>query len=298
MAVLDIHADDYAVSLHTSQDILECLRRGCLNSISIIPNNDSLIQSMQLLQAEWDTLPVKPEISIHINLIDGDSLAGKEAILLCDENGYCRAKWGRLFIQSWVPGKKHREMKQELKTEIRAQIERCIPFLPKPDAIRIDSHQHTHMIPIVAKALLEVIDEEAYPVSFVRSAREPLDIFLKKFSLYPGYSTVNFVKNMILNLCAGGLEKGLRKRNISYGLLWGLVMSGHMDWERIEALLPDMKVYAKAKNKDLEILFHPGRMQANEVTPQACKPEVNEFYLSENRDIERNAVMQLSGRIN
>ena len=38
MCRLDIHADDYALSPNTSEDILQCLRAGKLNSISVLTN--------------------------------------------------------------------------------------------------------------------------------------------------------------------------------------------------------------------------------------------------------------------
>lgn len=38
MSKIDIHADDYALSPNTSEDILQCLRAGKLNSISVLTN--------------------------------------------------------------------------------------------------------------------------------------------------------------------------------------------------------------------------------------------------------------------
>ena len=35
---IDIHADDFGESLHASRDILECLKDGKLNSISVLAN--------------------------------------------------------------------------------------------------------------------------------------------------------------------------------------------------------------------------------------------------------------------
>lgn len=293
MSIIDIHADDYGVSMNASLQILECIKQEKLDSISIIPNTDYFEESVRVLMETLVVLIKKPLISIHLNLIDGYSLAGKEAELLCDENGYCKISWGKLFLISCFPGKKRKQLKHDLKLEIKKQIERMIPYLPVKTGLRIDSHQHTHMIPVVAQALMEVIDEECYPVEFVRVAKEPLCVFLKKFSLYASYSPINIVKNVILNLCAVNLEKKLSERKIDYDLLWGLVMSGHMDVDRIQLLQDDMLEYVNRKNKNLEILFHPGQTLACEITPAACKAEINEFYLSENRNIERYAVLNL-----
>ena len=35
---IDIHADDFGESVHASRDILDCLKDGKLNSISVLAN--------------------------------------------------------------------------------------------------------------------------------------------------------------------------------------------------------------------------------------------------------------------
>ena len=35
---IDIHADDFGESIHASKDILECLKKGKLDSISVLAN--------------------------------------------------------------------------------------------------------------------------------------------------------------------------------------------------------------------------------------------------------------------
>ena len=49
MPQIDIHADDYALTVHTSHDILSCLRAGKLDSISIVPNTACFRACMDLL---------------------------------------------------------------------------------------------------------------------------------------------------------------------------------------------------------------------------------------------------------
>lgn len=38
MSKVDIHADDYCLSPHMSDDILDCIRAGKLDSISVVTN--------------------------------------------------------------------------------------------------------------------------------------------------------------------------------------------------------------------------------------------------------------------
>ena len=46
--------------------------------------------------------------------------------------------------------------------------------------LRIDSHQHTHMIPVVAEALFEVLEEQGWKASYIRDAKEPFLYFCKR----------------------------------------------------------------------------------------------------------------------
>ena len=293
MSTVYFHADDYGISLNNSKEILECLKKGKLDSISIIPNTNHFEECMNLLINEWDSLPNTPLISVHLNFIDGNSLAKESLPLLHDQNNIMTISWGKLFLSSFIPGRHKNDLKQQLKAEIKAQIDTIIKSLPTDCPLRIDSHMHTHMIPVVAQALVEVIDQYNYPVTFVRVAQEPFWAFLKKGSLYKTYSPINFIKNIILNLLSPFLKKELKKRGIAYNMLWGLIMSGHMDKQRIEVLYKDILQCSHKKDLDLEILFHPGQVLTDELDSANCKEDVNAFYLSENRNIERTAVLTL-----
>ena len=291
MPTVDFHADDYGISLNNSREILECLKKGKLNSISIIPNTNHYEECMELLRNEWNSLPASPLISVHLNFIDGKSLSDESLPLLHDSNKLMTTSWGKLFIASFIPGNRRKQLKQQLQEEIKAQIDAVTKSLPQDCPLRIDSHMHTHMIPVVAQALLEVIDNYQYPVTFIRIAQEPFGAFIKKISLYKTYSPINFIKNIILNILSPSLKRELKRRHIAYSMLWGLIMSGHMDKNRIEVLYLDILHCANKKNLDLEILFHPGQALPDELDSANCKDDVNSFYLSENRIVEKTAVL-------
>ena len=76
----DIHADDYALTLNTSKDMLECMRAGKLDSISIVPNMLSFEPCMELLYGEIPHLPFLPCMSVHLDFVEGRSLAGAAAV--------------------------------------------------------------------------------------------------------------------------------------------------------------------------------------------------------------------------
>ncbi|MBP9996425.1 MAG: ChbG/HpnK family deacetylase [Lachnospiraceae bacterium] len=295
--MIDYHADDYGLSVTNSRIMIDCIKNKRLDSISIIPTMDCYEECKKMLLSEWDSFDSKPLITVHIDLIDGNALSGEEHVLIKDDNGYNISSWGGLFIASCIPGKKRDRLKKELREEILAQMEAVYVGLPDECELRLDSHMHTHMIPVVRDAMFEAVDSfsEKYNVkpAFVRVAREPITPFLSKPKLYLTYSPINFVKNVILNILSPGMERRLRERGIDYGLLWGLIMSGHMDLDRCTVLLDDMTKYANKRGRSMEILYHPGRILTDEVTKAHCKEDVTDFYVSENRDVELEAVNKL-----
>ena len=70
-------------------------------------------------------------------------------------------------------------------------------------------------------------------------------------------------------------------------------MSGKMDMDRIRKLYPKMVEVADRNNRRLEILFHPGLTLEEEKCSEIAEDALKDFYLSENRHIEKNAVMNI-----
>ena len=192
MPNVDIHADDYALTVNTSKDMLSCMKKGQLDSISIVPNMSCFDECMELLYASIPSLPFLPKMSVHLDFVEGRSLAGAEQtpLLTEGENGLMGLSWGGVFLLSYLPWKR-RVAKEQLKREIRAQIEKVQKAvkhaveLAKEHGIacaqrgvRVDSHQHAHMIPVVWEALTEVIAEERYEVEYIRNSKEMMAAFL------------------------------------------------------------------------------------------------------------------------
>ena len=272
---LDIHADDYGVSLNGAEDILECLREGALDSISVIPNMSCFEKCVERYFQEKEKFLKEPLITVHLNIMDGRPILPKEEVLdLVDKDGFFKLTWGKLFLLNYSFGKKKRCAKEQLKKEFLAQTAAVQKAFGLKE-IRLDSHQHPHMIPFVFDILMELCDEQKGKVTFVRVAKEPLLPFLLQLSLYSTYSPA---------------IKKLKKRGLSYELMWGLIMSGNMDEKRIRKLLPVMEHVAKKKGKKLEILFHPGRMLESERTDEYRKEGFYKFYCSENRWEEKRSV--------
>lgn len=227
MSKIDIHADDYCLSPHTSEDILNCIRAGKLDSISVVTNMSCYEQYAQKYLDEKDSWHQLLKLSVHLNFMEGHCLARVEDVPdLVDKNGYFNISWGNLFLWNYSP-RKYVRIKKQLKSEIKAQVERFIDFFGDKQAIRFDSHQHTHMIPICYWALLEVIVEQHYKTEYIRITKEPIIPYLINISLWKTYKPVNWIKNLLLNFYALGMEKTIEENKPSWQednmpmYLWG-----------------------------------------------------------------------------
>lgn len=307
MVKIDIHADDYALTVNTSKDMLACMEKGQLDSISIVPNMSCFEECMQFLYDAIPRLPFLPRMSVHLDFVEGRCLAGvgKAPMLTAEEEFLMGLSWGGLFALSYLPWKRtaaKKQIKEEIRAQIAvvntavqkaAQIARAAGIRYEQKGLRIDSHQHAHMIPVVWEALTEVITEEGYAVEYIRNSKEMIGIFLAKMSLWKTYRPVNFVKNRLLALYSHKVDRYTQAHDLEPMYLWGLIMSGHMDHDRIAALYPSAAAKAKKDCRTLEILFHPGRMLPEEVTDETGEEAARDFYLREDRHVEMEAVGRL-----
>lgn len=296
MEYIDVHADDYALTTSASEDILECIRKGQLDSISILTNMSCYDAEAKRYLAECKAWKKQPLLSIHLNFMEGHCQAKPEAVShLVDKRGYFNIGWKDLLLWSYCPWK-YQKIKQELKTEILAQTKRFVQYFGIEKPLRFDGHQHTQMIPIVYHALLEVIGEENYTTEYIRVTKEPILPFLKEIGLWKTYSPVNWIKNLLLNVLAPSMEKKVSAEVTGQKkmFLWGVVLSGHMDERRVAKLLPAMKERARKRERSLEILFHPGSSLKQEMGEEFVNEGANAFYDSEGRKEEYQSLMNLT----
>jgi len=293
--LFDFHADDFAVSLSASQDISRLGEKGAIDSISIIPNMSAFAQSVSLLKS----FPPEVKRSIHLNFMEGRSCLPKEKVSeLVDYRGCFKISWGSLLLSCFKRSKRV-TLKTQLAEEIVAQVEKCIATgVVDSKALRLDSHQHTHMIPLVQEALFEAIDrleEQGRKVVFVRNTQDLLSIYFGTKGGLKEFSFANMLKCLILNWFSIALRRRLKERKLPIGYLCGVFYSGHMDDERLKKVLPAFEKLAIKKKCKVEVLFHPGSVKKEEITPEFNKPGFVNFHLSKNRHIEFNTLCNLSG---
>lgn len=280
-----MHADDYGYNIEVSKDILDCAREGTLHGISIMPNSPYFDECMNTLNESGLTLSK----TIHFSISEGPCLSDKNALkLLVNEQGMFKLSFFKLLLMSIST--KRKELKRELKMELRAQLEKAAAYM---DVINVDSHVHYHMIPLVLKSLLEVVEESGLKIGYIRVPAEPVMPFLRHREL-GNYSLINIVKNIVLNFL-GFCDRGmLKKYRNNTAVFFGIVMSGHMDIDRVSVLLPEFVRIAEKKNMDLEVLAHPGKAISMDTVLDPANSEYAKAPMSEDRHVEKKMFMEIA----
>lgn len=288
--MINYHADDYGVSVNASRDILSLVCQDKLTGISVIPNMSCFEECMKLLLSVMEHKP-NLSVALHLNFFEGHCCAEPERIpLLVDKNGYFMCSWVQLFKDSFST--KRNCVRKQLSIEIHAQIEKWIAVMREEYILCIDSHQHSHMIPVVWDALRDTILCHHYRIEYIRNSREPLYPYLLIPSLYASYPPANLIKNVIMQFCALHIRKSPILSTTDQYYLWGLIMGGSMDWKRISILMPKFRKYGENDNT-LELLFHPGSVLQEELSAEYNNPDFVKAETSPKRRAEYESLMKL-----
>lgn len=273
-------ADDYGLCDSVNLHIQQCVDGGALNKVSVFPNFDAV----DLRKFNPDT-----RISLHLNLVEGKCLSKAEEIdLLADKNGNFKHTFFGLF-KLWLFQPK--KLEAQLYKEIKLQVLYWRRALPEGADFCIDSHQHTHMLPPVFNALLQVLKDEKMNIEYMRIPAEPILPYLKAPSLYFTYRPVNLIKQWFLKflwLCNKRKAKHIKK-----AYFMGILFSGKMDEKRVLKILPAYEKLARKTGADIEVLFHPGFIEQEKEIENIVFPK---FYFSENRKTEFDSVKKIAER--
>ena len=162
-----IHADDYGETYNTSLEMLKLMKGGHLDGISLITNMRDAKRYFDMFYKAIPDMPYLPLINVHINLVEGRSLLVEGPEDSVYDTPCLAWDWGGLFKASYhIPARDRNGEPMRHVKEITLQLKTGKAFIEKaqsiaeekgvpytPQEIRIDSHQHAHMIPIVRKAI-------------------------------------------------------------------------------------------------------------------------------------------------
>ena len=265
-------ADDYGISEASNRRIEKCLQEGILNKVSVLPNG--------LLEHFQERLAGKGIcLSLHINLVEGAPLSDPQELdLLVNDHGYFRYSFAGLFLMSFS-GKRKR-LQEQIHKEIQTQIRFWKKVMGEDTPLCLDSHQHTHLIPLIFRTLLQVIEEEKITVSSLRVPAEPLMPYVLTPSLYPAYLQTGFVKHWILKTLKMVNYPALKKSGLTHPCFVGAMFSGRITEDKIRKLLPHYQRIAQRRGQAVEFAMHPGYMEPGEETMPGVREDFKKFYLS------------------
>lgn len=292
------HADDYGLSENVSNEILSLVNHGMLDGLSVIINMKHSEQALRkLLSAPAASNANRPlRICLHLNLMEGHCCASPQDIpLLVNSDGYFHLSWMKLFAASYCPSL-YKRYRTQLQTEITAQIRHFLRIMPNNYVLCLDSHQHTHVIPIVWDALMNALKAEKLSCEFIRIPAEPLLPYLQEPSLYTSYGLASWIKNIILNICSTRAHRQSPAKDNSQFFLWGIMMGCRMDVTRVKTLLPHFQRYGN-DSTTLCILFHPGQILPSEITEEYSNPAFLEVETAANRRMEYQTLSLLHDSI-
>lgn len=277
---------------------------GLLNSLSMFANSPHFDECADLLENKLkqasttnttgntsSTNSKYLHIGLHINLVEGHCVADPHDVpLLVDKNGmFCLGFIGLLKNSN---SKNRAELQRQIEVEIDAQLAKITSrFEQMRNALRIDSHQHTHAIPVVFDALLASIDRSGCNLEYMRIPVERLAPFASP-SIFKRIRPVNLAKRALL----GHLWKQNIKAHpdVPYvdptAAFCGVLFSGEMSASNVEASFSRLVADANTRNIDLELLFHPGIVDSPDECLNPTLQGFVDFSTSANRELEAQAL--------
>ena len=290
-----VHADDFGMSPDQSRRILArssaCGGRGALNSVSVLVTSPRLAECVDILRPFED----KMLIGLHVNLVEGPCAANWEDVpLLAGSDGMFKRGFGGVLLGSLLHP---RAMRDQVACEVAAQIELfCAAFPAQRDHLRVDSHQHFHMIPAVFDGVVAALDRTGCALEYLRIPAEPTRPFSKSHKL-GAVKPINWVKHIVLNtLWKANRRKvpGLEERT---GVFCGINFSGTMNADNVRGVLDEFKRLALEQVRPLELLFHPGGIDDPAECLNPSLPGFVAFYQSTGRSDEAEALTALEAEL-
>jgi predicted glycoside hydrolase/deacetylase ChbG (UPF0249 family) len=152
-----LHADDCGLGRGISEDILLCLKRGPLNSTTLMTGGDYAAEAAAALNAVSGI-----RVSLHLNLLEGRPTAPPASVApLVDGNGFFRYSLGELCaILHLLPPRRKRSLLSAARTEFSAQAEW---FLSRIRTAGRDAAPHNPDVTANARGVASPQSPEATP---------------------------------------------------------------------------------------------------------------------------------------
>ena len=246
------HADDFGRSQTISKNIYKCIQLKNINSISVMMGFDD---------SYFDKIKKNHNVKLKLHLNLTESYKGSS---LKDDYSFLKLLLIRFNLGFFLHKKK-----------IKAEIEKQIIFFKKKfkvNKIKIDSHEHVHVIPWINELLLNLKKKHK-----IIELRDPIENYY--FVSLKDFLNIEYLNNLTKFLVIYFLRKfhNKNKSELINTSFTGLFYTGFQDFKTIsKGISHNIK-----DNKHLEVLIHPGYTNYSEIN--LFKRKYFLYYSSKNR---------------
>jgi hopanoid biosynthesis associated protein HpnK len=237
MRTISITGDDFGLSREVNRAIARAYDRGVLTRASLMVNGEASAEAVAMARSR----PGFP-VGLHLAVVDGlATLRPSDIPHLVDSSGRFRERPFAMGLRYQFS----RAARRELRSEIRAQLER---FAGTGLALsHVDGHHHMQMHPVVLEILIELAAEFSIPA--IRLPAEELGLSL---SLDPGGAASKVLLGLGFGLLREWGKRRLRGTGIRFSKrVYGLLESGRITEDYLLGLIP------RIVEDDVELYCHP-----------------------------------------
>ena len=273
-----LHADDLGLAEGVDAAILDLAQSGRLQGASLLVNGPSAADAMKA----WRELADPPPLNLHLCLTEGHGLTK------CPD---LPTGFGTLLLASLLPWQRRR-IAPQLRTVLLQQIKRYRQ-LTGLRHIRLDGHQHIHLVPLVLDAVLDLAPFES--ITWVRTTRESLPEGLSLRLWWHSLQTGGLIKWLVLQLLSGLAIPRLRRAGLATNRRFaGVLFSGSMFGTAFRRCWGTAYSSITAERAAQPVvLIHPALPNAALGMDQAAFQQSVAFFSSINRQKEWSSAQQL-----
>lgn len=232
-----INGDDFGFSTGVNEAIITAHAQGILTSTSLMVTAEAAEQAIALARSHPDLA-----VGLHLVLVCGRSaLPASKIPHLVDSQG----NFSDNPIKAGLNYQFNRSARQELRGEIRAQLEKfCASGLPLS---HVDGHLHLHSHPVVLAILAELAEE--FKIKTIRLPSEELRLTLK---FDRRHLLQKLIWSGVFNKLRQYGESLLKSQSVDFAeRVYGLLQSGGITEEYLLSLIPQIQADV------VEIYCHP-----------------------------------------
>lgn len=264
---LIVNADDFGRSTSINEAVLRAHREGILTSASLMLNEPSCNEAVQLAKAN-----PRLGVGMHLTLLMGHAALPPSQIpgLV---NG--RGEFSNAPAATGIRYFFRRELREQLRAEIHAQFARFRSTGLTLD--HVNGHLHLHLHPVVFKILMD--DAAELGITHLRWTRDP---FLLNARIESGRWFYRLGHALLFNCLSARARQPLLARRIKHTTaVFGLLQNEFVDEDYLLKLLP------RLPDGDAEIYSHPSLDEFRNEFQALISPRVKALVQSEGIELVR-----------